>query len=222
MFGQTLDVVTGGIGGIFQLLDPNQLEALLISWGWLAYPILFLVIFAETGLLIGFFFPGDSLLFIAGFVASRDILDIVGLNFLLMIAAITGDATGYFLGRKTGPKIFHREDSLLFKQSHLRRTHDFYEKHGGKTIILARFIPIIRTFAPFVAGMANMTYRRFALFNMVGGMGWVFAMTIAGFCLGNIPIVKRNFETVVILIILLSVLPLFIEFLKHRYSKNLR
>lgn len=192
---------------LLNLLDPNQLELMLRAWGWLGYPILFAIVFAETGLLVGFFFPGDSLLFIAGFIASAGILEIVPLNILLMIAAISGDATGYFLGAKTGPKIFTREDSLFFRKSHLIRTHEFYERHGGKTIILARFIPIIRTFAPFVAGMGKMRYRRFAAFNIFGGIGWVLLMTCAGFYLGNIPLIRRNFEKTVILIIVISVLP---------------
>jgi membrane-associated protein len=190
-----------------QILNPNQLEILLRSWGWLGYPILFGIVFAETGLLVGFFFPGDSLLFIAGFVASTDILNIGWLNAVLIPAAIVGDATGYYLGLKTGPKIFTREDSFLFKKSHLIRTHEFYERHGGKTIILARFVPIIRTFAPFVAGMGKMKYVRFAAFNVFGGIGWVLLMTHAGYYLGNIPVIRRNFEMTVILIIVISVLP---------------
>jgi membrane-associated protein len=209
------------IGAFFlQLLQPNQLEALLLSWGWLGYPILFAIVFAETGLLVGFFFPGDSLLFIAGFVASRGVLDIYGLNLLLMTAAIAGDATGYFLGRKTGPKIFTREDSFLFKKSHLKRTHEFYERHGGKTIVLARFVPIIRTFAPFVAGVGEMSYRRFAFYNVFGGIGWVLLTTAAGYLLGNVPIIKKNFEVTILLIIVLSILPIFWEVVIARLKKR--
>lgn len=193
---------------VFQLLDPNQLEMMLRSWGWLGYPILFGIVFAETGLLVGFFFPGDSLLFVAGFIASVDILNIVWLDTLLVPAAILGNATGYFLGFKTGPKIFRREDSLFFRKSHLIRTQEFYERHGGKTIVLAQFIPIIRTFAPFVAGVAKMKYVRFASYNVFGAIFWIVSMTNAGYFFGNIPIVRRNFERAVILIILVSILPL--------------
>jgi membrane-associated protein len=207
------------------LLDPNWLEAQLTAWGWLGYPILTAIVFAETGLLVGFFLPGDSLLFIAGFVASRGILDLFWLNLLLMVAAIGGDAVNYMLGRKTGEGLHHWEHRTWYRRMriahHIRRTHEFYEKHGGKTIILARFIPIIRTFAPFVAGTASMSYRRFALFNVVGGIGWVLLMTVAGYLLGNIPIVKRNFETAVLLIVFLSILPLLREvWLLRRRKKD--
>ncbi|MFH1263927.1 MAG: VTT domain-containing protein [Pseudomonadota bacterium] len=200
---------------ILRLLNPNELEMMLRSWGWLGYPILFGIVFAETGLLVGFFFPGDSLLFIAGFVASTGVLDITWLNLLLCAAAILGDGTGYFLGLRSGPKIFRREDSLFFRKSHLVRTQEFYEKHGGKTIVLARFIPIIRTFAPFVAGLGKMRYLRFAAFNVFGGIGWVVLMTGAGYFLGNIPIIRRNFERTVIVIVVLSVLPLVWHGLKE-------
>jgi len=202
-----VSAVTSAVSFVFQLLDPNQLEALLLSWGWLGYPILFGIVFAETGLLAGFFFPGDSLLFIAGFVSSRGILNILWLNVLLMVAAIVGDGVGYYLGRKSGPRIFRREESVFFKKSHLIRTQEFYHRHGGKTVVLARFMPIIRTFAPFVAGMATMSYPRFLSYNVFGGVGWVLLMTLSGFWLGNIPVVRRNFELVVVLIVAISFLP---------------
>ncbi|MFH1016936.1 MAG: VTT domain-containing protein [Pseudomonadota bacterium] len=207
---ETLQAV---LGFFAQLLNPNYLEQVLMTWGWLAYPFLFGVVFAETGLLIGFFFPGDSLLFVAGFVSSKDILSFPLLFVLLSVAAIVGDGVGYFLGKKAGPRVFTREDSLFFKKSHLRKTHDFYERHGGKTIILARFIPIIRTFAPFVAGMADMTYMKFLSYNVFGGVGWVLSMTGAGYLLGNVPFIKRNFEATVLVIVFVSALPLFKEVL---------
>ncbi|HLG19140.1 MAG TPA: VTT domain-containing protein [Bdellovibrionota bacterium] len=207
MIDLIVSAVTSAVSFVFQLLDPNQLEALLLSWGWLGYPILFGIVFAETGLLAGFFFPGDSLLFIAGFVSSRGILNILWLNVLLMVAAIVGDGVGYYLGRKSGPRIFRREESVFFKKSHLIRTQEFYHRHGGKTVVLARFMPIIRTFAPFVAGMATMSYPRFLSYNVFGGVGWVLLMTLSGFWLGNIPVVRRNFELVVVLIVAISFLP---------------
>ena len=202
----------------WDLLHPNRMEALLLAWGWLGYPILFGIVFAETGLLVGFFFPGDSLLFIAGFVASAGVLNIFWLNVLLCGAAILGDATGYFLGRKTGPKIFSRDDSFFFKRSHVVRTQEFYRRHGGKTIVIARFVPIIRTFAPFVAGVGQMGYGRFFAYNVFGGIGWVVSMTTAGYLLGNVPFIKRNFEATVIAIVVLSVLPLA----WHAYKESRR
>ena len=203
------------------LTDPERLIAFLatVMTGWYGYAILFGVVFAETGLLMGFFLPGDSFLFTIGVVAGAGQLDIVAINLLLMFAAIVGDATGYYLGRRTGPVIFARPDSKLFRKEHLIKTQEFYNKHGGKTIIYARFVPIIRTFAPFVAGVAGMPYRKFAMFNVVGGIAWVFSMTMAGYFLGNVPLVRRHFEKVVILIVLVSFIPILIEYLKSRASK---
>lgn len=200
------------------LTNPERLIAFLatVMTGWYGYALLFAVVFAETGLLMGFFLPGDSFLFTIGVVAGAGGLDIFTINLLLMIAAVVGDATGYYLGRRTGPVIFSRPDSRLFRHEHLMKTQAFYEKHGGKTIIYARFVPIVRTFAPFIAGVAGMPYRRFALFNVVGGIGWVFSMTMAGYFLGNVPMVRRHFEKVVILIVLISILPLIWEYVKSR------
>jgi membrane-associated protein len=178
--------------------------------------MLFAIVFAETGLLVGFFLPGDSLLFTVGVVAGAGQLNIWLINLLLIIAAIVGDAVGYMLGRQAGPRVFSRPDSRFFKQEHLLRTKAFYEKHGGKTIIYARFVPIIRTFAPFVAGVAQMPYSRFAAFNIFGGIGWVIAMTMAGYILGNVPIIRAHFEKVVVGIVLVSVLPIVIEYIKSR------
>ena len=204
------------------LTDPERLIAFLASamTGWWSYGLLFGIVFAETGLLMGFFLPGDSFLFTVGVVAGAGQLDIIGINLLLIAAAILGDATGYFIGRRTGPVIFSRPDSKLFRREHLIKTQEFYDKHGGKTIIYARFVPIIRTFAPFIAGVAGMPYSRFVLFNVVGGIGWVVSMTMAGYFLGNVPFVRRHFEKVVIGIVLVSVLPLVFEFWKARSAKT--
>lgn len=200
------------------LTDPDKLRALITTAlsGWWAYLVLFAIVFAETGLLVGFFLPGDSLLFTVGVVAGAGDLNILLINVVLIAAAIIGDAVGYTLGRNAGPRVFSRPDSRIFKQDHLLRTKAFYEKHGGKTIIYARFVPIIRTFAPFVAGVAQMPYTRFAAFNIFGGIGWVVLMTMSGYFLGNVPLIRRHFEKVVILIVLISVLPIVFEYLKHR------
>lgn len=200
------------------LTDPWQLMQLL--QGWPAYLILFAIVFAETGLLVGFFLPGDSLMFTVGVFAGAGKLDIVWVNVVLMAAAILGDSCGYLLGLKTGPKIFSRPNSRFFNRKHLIQTHQFYEKHGGKTIIYARFVPIIRTFAPFVAGVGEMEYRRFIAFNVFGGIGWVFGVSMLGYLLGNWPLVKNNFETVILLIVFLSFLPVIIELAKHRLGSR--
>lgn len=204
------------------LTNPDRLVLMLNTMlaGWVSYVALFAVVFSETGLLVGFFLPGDSFLFTIGVVAGLGALDIVKVNMVLMAAAILGDSTGYFLGRKTGPKIFSRPDSRLFKQEYVTRTRRFYERYGGKTIVLARFVPIVRTFAAFVAGVGQMPYFRFLPFSLCGGIGWVALMTTAGFWLGRIPFVKHNFDKVVLLIIFLSLLPTIIEVLKSRRDKQ--
>jgi len=187
---------------------------------WAGYTGLAAIVFCETGLLVGFFLPGDSLLVTSGFVASQGKFDIVLLNGLLMAAAILGDSTGYGIGYLTGPKIFKREESLFFKRGYLERTHRFFEKYGGKTIILARFVPIVRTFAPTVAGVGRMTYRRFLLFNVIGGVGWVASMTLVGFFLGHsIPNLDRHLHIVVAVVIVVSFLPIIVEYLR---SKNIK
>ena len=200
------------------LTDPERLIQLLsgILAGWLGYALLFAIVFSETGLLVGFFLPGDSLLFTVGVVAGAGDLNIVIVNLVLMAAAMTGDSTGFWLGRMTGPRIFDRPDSRLFKRQHLERTQRFYEKHGGKTIIYARFVPIIRTFAAFVAGVARMPYLRFLPFSICGGIGWVFFMTILGYKLGKVPFVRQHFDKVVLLIIAISLIPAITEFIKSR------
>lgn len=203
------------------LTDPEALIRLLSTTitGWWGYLMLFAIVFAETGLLVGFFLPGDSLMFTVGVVAGAGQLDIVLINILLIAAAIIGDGVGYSLGRRAGPHIFNRPNSRFFNREHLERTHAFYEKHGGKTIIYARFIPIIRTFAPFVAGVAEMSYLKFLSFNVFGGIGWVVLLTTAGYYLGSVEFVRRHFEKVIMSIILISVMPIFIEYFKSRRRK---
>jgi membrane-associated protein len=187
----------------------------LVRWG--GYVVLVAIVFTETGLLIGFFLPGDSLLITAGLVAAAGGLDIWLLNVLLIVAAIVGDSVGYAIGYRTGPRIFRKEESRWFSRKHLLRTREFYERHGGKTIVLARFIPIIRTFAPVVAGVGQMEYRRFLAYNVFGGIGWVVSLTWAGYLLGStIPDIDRHIHLVVGVVILLSVLPIGIEWWKAR------
>ena len=194
----------------------------LIGWGGL--PVITAIVFAETGLLIGFFLPGDSLLFVAGFLASPaggNLLSIVWLNIILMAAAVIGDAVGYWIGYKAGPAIFNRPQSRFFRRDHLLSVHAFYERHGGKAIILARFMPIVRTFAPVVAGAASMSYRKFAAYNVIGGIAWVCSMTLLGYFLGQIEWVQKNLEKVVVLVILLSVSPIFVHYLQHRRRRTM-
>jgi membrane-associated protein len=174
------------------------------------------IVFAETGLMVGFFLPGDSLLVTAGVFAAAGQLDIVWLTGPLILAAILGDTVGYWIGRKAGPALFNRPRSRFFNPAHLRRAHDFYEKHGGKTIIVARFMPIVRTFAPVVAGMGRMEYRRFVAFNVVGGFGWVLSMTLTGYYLGHFAWVRKNIEIVIIIVVFLSILPGIIAVLRRR------
>ena len=193
----------------------------LIRWG--GYAVLVAIVFTETGLLVGVFLPGDSLLITAGLVAASGSLDIWWLNVLLILAAIAGDSVGYSIGFRTGPRIFTREDSLLFNRRHLVRTREFYERYGGKTIVLARFIPILRTFAPVVAGVGQMAYRRFLFFNVFGGIGWVAGLTWAGYLLGRtVPNIDQHVHVVVIIVIVLSVLPIVGEIIKARRRKRPR
>ena len=178
---------------------------------------LVVVVFAETGLMIGFFLPGDSLLITAGLFAAKGDLDIVTLNLAVMAAAVVGDAVGYWIGWRAGQALYSRPNSLLFRREHLIKTHEFYERHGGKTIIIARFMPIIRTFAPVVAGAAVMTYRRFAVYNIVGGIAWVASMTLGGYYLGRVvPNIDKHIHIVVAVVIFLSVLPGIIAWLRSR------
>ncbi len=191
------------------LTDPERLIQLLSTGlsGWYGYLLLFAIVFAETGLLVGFLLPGDSLMFTVGVVAGAGKLDLLWINVVLMAAAIIGDGVGYALGKRTGAAIFRRPDSRLFRKVYLERTQAFYEKHGGKTIIYARFIPIVRTFAPFMAGVAGMKYSRFLSFNVFGGIGWVASLTLLGYALGNVEFVRRHFEKFVLGIVFVSVIP---------------
>jgi membrane-associated protein len=182
---------------------------------WL-YVLLFAVIFCETGLVVTPILPGDSLLFTAGAVAAVSSLSLPLLLLLLIVAAILGDAVNYTIGYHLGPKVFRYEHSRLLNKKHLLRAHEFYERYGGKTIVLARFIPIIRTFAPFVAGIGKMTYRRFALYNVAGGVTWVAVFLLGGYFLGNVPTVKANFSLVIAAILVISVMPIGIEYLLAR------
>jgi membrane-associated protein len=192
-----------------------HLAAVIQAYGVWTYAFLFLIIFIETGLVIFPFLPGDSLLFAAGTFAAMGSLNIYALVILLSVAAILGDTVNYWIGHAIGPKAFSGDIRFL-KKEYLDRTHAFYERHGGKTIVLARFIPIIRTFAPFVAGIGAMTYGHFLMYNIVGGIAWVTLFTLLGYFFGSIPIVQENFSLVVIAIILISVLPGVIEFLRER------
>ncbi len=187
----------------------------LIRWG--GYVVLVAIVFTETGLLVGFFLPGDSLLITAGLVAAGGGLNIWWLNGLLIVAAIVGDSVGYAIGWRVGPRLFTREKSLVFNPRHVERTRRFYERHGSKTIVIARFVPIVRTFAPVVAGVGQMQYRRFLLYNILGGVGWVLSMTWAGYLLGRaIPNVDRYLHVIVIIVIILSVIPIGVEIVKER------
>jgi membrane-associated protein len=194
----------------------KHLDWVIRTYGLWTYAILFLIIFCETGLVVTPFLPGDSLLFAAGTFVAIGSLDMALITGLLSLAAIAGDTVNYWIGYTMGPKVFTREDSRLLNKEHLERTHRFYQKYGGKTIILARFIPIIRTFAPFVAGIGMMTYRRFIAFNVIGGIAWIFSFVLTGYYFGNIPFVRNNFIFVILAIIIISVLPVIIELLRHR------
>ena len=196
-------------------LDAHLIELVSDYGGW-TYAILFLIIFCETGLVVTPILPGDSLLFAVGTIAATGALDPLTVSVLLAIAAILGDTVNYAAGYWIGPRVFSREDSWLLNKQHLERTHRFYEKYGGKTIIFARFIPIIRTFAPFVAGIGKMSYSRFIAYNVVGGIVWIAAFVYAGYLFGNIPIVKDNFSLVILAIIVISVMPAVIEFWRAR------
>ena len=203
------------------LTDPEKLISFLSSvvTGWYGYLLLFLIVFAETGLLVGFIFPGDSLLFTIGVVAGAGGLDIGVICAVLVVASILGDQSGYFLGFRTGPHVFNRPDSRFFKQEYVRRTQEFYDKYGGKTLIMAKFVPIVRTFAPFMAGVGRMKYAKFLSFNVFGGLGWVLSMTLAGYFLGGVPIVRQHFEKVVILIVVVSLIPVFLQVMKARRER---
>lgn len=187
----------------------------LIQWGGTL--LVCVIIFTETGLFVGFFLPGDSLLVTAGIFAAAGHLSLATLLTLGSVCAVVGDQVGYVIGRTTGQALYRREDSFLFKKKHLERAHDFYERYGGKTIVLARFIPIIRTFAPAVAGAASMNYRRFVSYNVFGGILWVCSMVLLGYSLGSaVPNIDRHIHLVIVVVVFLSILPAIIETLRHR------
>lgn len=194
----------------------KHLGAIITACGPWTYTLFFGVIFCETGLVITPFLPGDSLLFATGSFAAQGVLNPHLLFLLLSIAAILGDTVNYWIGHYLGPKVFHTEKTPWLNKQHLQQAHAFYERHGGKTIIFARFIPIIRTFAPFVAGIGTMNYWRFVAYNVVGGIAWVALFVYGGYFFGNLPMVKRNFTLVIFAIIILSLVPAVVEFLRHR------
>lgn len=200
----------------FVLHVDRYLQMLTENYGAWVYGILFLIVFCETGLVITPFLPGDSLLFVAGTLAGAALLDPVLLSAVLIAAAILGDSLNYAIGRKVGPAIYKRPDSRFIKQAHLQKTQQFFEKHGGKTIIIARFVPIIRTFAPFVAGIGSMNYRRFLAYNVIGGIVWVVSLVTAGYWLGKIAWVKTNLSLVLLGIIILSIMPIIIEYWRNK------
>jgi len=211
------------ISPIMQLINffqhiPEYLEIWALSYGLGLYAILALIIFAETGLIVTPFLPGDSLLFAAGAVISLNLpgIDLVTMCFVLTLAAFFGDMVNYHVGKWMGPRIFRSEEARWLNKKHLQKTHEFYEKYGGKTIILARFVPIIRTYAPFVAGMGAMNYSVFFIYNIVGGVVWVVSFLTLGYYFGTMPVIKANFQYVILAIIVISVLPIVIEFWRAR------
>jgi len=211
LLGQIVDIVLH--------LD-QHLAWFLNQYGTWIYALLFLIVFAETGLVVMPFLPGDSLLFVAGTLAGGGGMHVGWLAATLMAAAIMGDSTNYWIGRYVGPKVFKREDSWFFHKNHLMRTERFYERHGGKTVVLARFLPILRTFAPFVAGVGRMPYGRFLFFSVSGTVLWVGSLVAAGYFFGALPIVKQNLSLVILGIIILSILPGVIEYLRHRRARS--
>ena len=200
-------------------IDQHLIE-LTQTYGLWIYAILFLIVFCETGLVVTPFLPGDSLLFAAGAVAALGGMNVHIAAALLLAAAVIGDAVNFAIGKYFGKKLFAKPDSRVFKREYLDKTHAFYEKYGGKTIILARFVPIVRTFAPFVAGMGNMHYGRFIRYNIIGALMWVGLLTYAGYFFGELPVVKNNFGLVVIGIIVVSVLPMVVEIAKAKWGKK--
>jgi len=204
-----------GFADLVLHLDQHLLELAREHGPWI-YGILFLIVFLETGVVVTPFLPGDSLLFVAGTLAATGEMDIHLLVLLLITAAILGDSLNYAIGRYLGPRVFKFEDSRFFKKAYIERTHAFFERHGGKTIVIARFIPIIRTYAPFVAGIGHMPYRRFIAFNVGGAVLWVVLLAYAGYFFGTLPIIKNNLTLVILGIIVLSILPGIVEFVRAR------
>jgi len=188
---------------------------------WAGYVGLVFIIFAETGLLVGFFLPGDSLLVTAGLFCATGELNIFYLNLLLIPAAILGNITGYWIGKKAGPRLFNRDQSLLFRKDYIMKTKVFYEKHGASTMIVTRFMPILRTFAPIVAGVGGMEYGKFLYYNVIGAVAWILSMTLTGYYLVKlVPGIDKHIEKVIVVVVFLSLLPAIIKYLKHKFSKN--
>jgi membrane-associated protein len=200
-------------------IDAHLVE-LVSRYGTFSYAILFAIVFCETGLVVTPFLPGDSLLFAIGALSAKGALDVYTAAILLMLAAIIGDSTNYWIGYFVGPKVFRSESSRWLNRKHLERTNQFYEKYGVKTVVIARFMPIVRTFAPFVAGIGRMYYPRFLLFSVLGSILWIGLFVTAGYMFGNIPVVKRNFTLVILAIIFLSILPAVIEFAREKRSRK--
>jgi len=212
-----MSIITDFINFVLHL--DQSLGAIIQQFGPWTYVILFAIIFCETGLVIFPFFPGDSLIFVSGAFAASGLLSIELLFITLSLAAIIGDTVNYWIGHFVGPKVFTQEKSRFFKKEYLKSAHDFYEKHGGKAIIIARFVPVIRTFAPFVAGIGEMSYRRFIAYNIIGGVGWVAVFLLGGYYFGNLQVVKDNLSLTAIVIIIVSFIPVIVEFLSHRKKK---
>lgn len=198
----------------------DSLASIINLFGPLTYVFLFLIVFAETGLVITPFLPGDSLLFAVGTLAGGSYLNILVSYVVLLMGAILGDTVNYWVGHHFGARVFSKENSRIFNKAYLAKTDGFYKKHGGKTIILARFIPVVRTFAPFVAGIGKMHYATFLFYNVLGGFLWVTSLTFAGYFFGQMPIIKENFEFAVIGIVFISIIPVFIEFAKHKFGSK--
>ena len=213
----------GGLVDIFLHLDKHLTQFVATYGGWV-YALLFLIVFAETGLVVTPFLPGDSLLFAAGALAAAGGLNVWAVIALLSVAAVLGDAVNYAAGRFVGPRVFSATDRSsglhrLLNREHLQRTHAFFEKYGGKAVVLGRFVPIVRTFVPFVAGAGAMTYARFAVYNVVGGLIWVGICTLAGYAFGTVPIVKNNFSLFALGIVFVSVIPIGVEMIRHRLGR---
>ena len=207
LFAQVLD---------FALHLDRHLAAFVTAYGAWVYALLFVVVFCETGLVVTPFLPGDSLLFVVGAIAAAGGMDIAAVMALLVAAALSGDNVNYWIGRFVGPRVFHYRDSRWFNPAYLARTHAFYERHGGKTIAIARFVPIVRTYVPFVAGVGAMPYARFLVFSVLGALAWVVSLSLAGYFFGNVPAVKSNLGAVIVAIVLISVSPGFFAWLRHR------
>ena len=213
-----MDLLSGLLDALVHL-DKHLLEAVQTYGGWV-YLLLFLIVFCETGLVVTPFLPGDSLLFVAGTLAGAGSMNVHLLVVLLIAAAVLGDSVNYAIGRWLGPRVFRRDDSWFFKRAYIERTHAYFDKYGGRTIVIARFIPIIRTYAPFVAGIGRMDYYRFLMFNVGGAVLWVGLITYAGYLFGNVPIVKNNLTVVILGIIVLSISPWIVEYLRHRLRQR--